>query len=272
MGLLSFFHRKPDAGSAAASTDADSVERARSRARRQLVGATVLVVLGVLGFPLLFDTAPRPLSSDIPIDIPRKEAVPPLAAKPAANPPPAPAPKDDPVVTESAADAGREVASSTAGPQVAAAASPDKPAEQHSEKGVEKKAEKPAEKGADRKPEPASGKPAAAPKPAAADAARARAALEGKPVAVAKADAAGKAADGVTRFVVQVGAYSEAASAREARLRVEKLGFKTYTQAVETPSGKRIRVRIGPYSDRGEADKVAAQIKQSGLNSAVLTL
>ncbi|WP_428424720.1 SPOR domain-containing protein [Methylibium sp.] len=260
MGLLSFFHRKPETGSAAVPTDPDSVELARRRARRRLVGAAVLVVLGVVGFPLLFDTAPRPLSSDIPIDIPRKEAVPPLAAKPAANPPAAaaPAPKDDPVVTENAADAGREVAAPAVESKVAAAAPPDKP--------VEKRVEK----SADRKPEPAAGKAATPLRPA--ESARARAALEGKPVAAAKPEVAGKAVDGATRFVVQVGAYGEADAARAARLRVEKLGFKAYTQVVETPSGKRIRVRIGPYSDRAEADKVASQIKQSGLNSAVLTL
>lgn len=255
MGLLSFFHRKSDTGSSASPTDADSVELARSRARRRLVGATVLVVLGVLGFPLLFDTVPRPLSGDIPIDIPRKDAAAPLIAKPAGPPPAAvTAPKDDPIVTESASEAGREVAASAAVPRVAAAP-------------AEKPAAKPAEKLADKKPEPAASKPAVAP-----DAARARAALEGKPVVAAKPEAADKTADGSTRFVVQVGAYSEADSAREARSRVEKLGYKTYTQVVETPSGKRIRVRIGPYADRGEADKVASKIKQSGLNSAVLTL
>jgi DedD protein len=257
MGLLSFFHRKSDTGSGASPTDADSVELARSRARRRLVGATVLVVLGVLGFPLLFDTVPRPLSGDIPIDIPRKDAAAPLVPKPASPPPAAvAAPKDDPVMTESAAEAGREVAASAAVPRVAIAP-----------------AAKPAEKPADKKPEPAASKPAAAKPAVAPDAARARAALEGKPAVVAtKPEAADKATDGSVRFVVQVGAYSEADLAREARSRVEKLGYKTYTQVVETPSGKRIRVRIGPYADRGEADKVASKIKQSGLNSAVLTL
>ena len=34
-----------------------------------LIGASVLVVLGVVGFPLLFDTQPRPVSVDIAVDI-----------------------------------------------------------------------------------------------------------------------------------------------------------------------------------------------------------
>ena len=42
------------------------------------------------------------------------------------------------------------------------------------------------------------------------------------------------------RFVVQVGAFADAAAARETRSKVEKLGFKTYTQVVDTASGSRI--------------------------------
>jgi DedD protein len=58
----------------------------------------------------------------------------------------------------------------------------------------------------------------------------------------------------------------------EARGKVEKLGLKTYTQAVDTPSGKRVRVRVGPFPTKAEADKVAAKIKADGLPAAVLAL
>ena len=47
------------------------------------------------------------------------------------------------------------------------------------------------------------------------------------------------------RFVVQVGAFSDSAAARETRQKVEKLGLKTYTQVAETSQGNRIRVRVG---------------------------
>ena len=56
------------------------------------------------------------------------------------------------------------------------------------------------------------------------------------------------------------------------RAKVERLGLKTYTQAVETADGKRIRVRVGPFNSRDEADKVAAKVRGGGLSSAVLTL
>lgn len=48
----------------------ESVEVLRRRARHRLMGASVLVVLGVVGFPLVFDTQPRPVSVDIAVDIP----------------------------------------------------------------------------------------------------------------------------------------------------------------------------------------------------------
>jgi DedD protein len=95
--------------------------------------------------------------------------------------------------------------------------------------------------------------------------------LEGK--ASAKADAkaeARSAAEG--RFVVQVGAFAEAAAAREARQRVERLGLKTYTQAVDTAAGHRIRVRVGPFGSRDEADRAAGKLRSAGLPAALLTL
>ena len=50
------------------------------------------------------------------------------------------------------------------------------------------------------------------------------------------------------------------------------LGLKTYTQEVKTPQGTRIRVRLGPYGDRAEAEKVLANVRKAGLGGAVLTL
>lgn len=74
------------------------------------------------------------------------------------------------------------------------------------------------------------------------------------------------------RFVVQVGAFAEADSAREARAKVEKLGLKTYTQVAQTPSGSRIRVRVGPFASRAEADAALARARGAGLAAVVLAL
>ena len=84
----------------------------------------------------------------------------------------------------------------------------------------------------------------------------------------------GKGADPVAglRFVVQVGAFAEAARAKDTRSKLESAGLKTYTQVVETKEGQRTRVRIGPFADKVEADKVVAKIKALGLNASVLSL
>ncbi|RZT98130.1 SPOR domain-containing protein [Rivibacter subsaxonicus] len=250
MGLLSFFKRKPatDQGSA------EDVQRARTRARQRLIGAAVLVALAVIGLPLLLDTAPRPVAADLPIEIPRKEAVPPLVA-PNATAPRAATPAAR--ATASAPSAGADDAAVAK----AAAARAELPPESRE---VAPSPPKPAAKD---EPKPAAkpvvkDEPKAAAKPApSSDGARAASLLAGNEVAA-----------GEGRYVVQVGAFAESAGAREARAKVEKLGLKTYTQVVETKEGKRIRVRVGPYAARADADKAAAQLRASGLGAAVLTL
>ena len=277
MGLLSFFKRGTDmpASPAVAEEPGGDVQRARTRARQRLIGAVVLVAIGVIGFPLVFETQPRPISVDIPIDIPRKEGAPALVM-PAARPvravpepaaPPAsnnasnnastntavaadavPSPRDE-VITETREDAAR---APSAASRPAAEAAASKPALKLPE------AAKPLPKPA---VEP---KTLAAAKPAAdGDGARAKALLEGKPAPAAAES---------SRFVVQVGAFADAGAARDTRAKVERLGLKTYTQVVDTPAGTRIRVRIGPFSTRTEADKALASARGAGLTAAVLAL
>jgi DedD protein len=229
---------------AAASAQPESVESLRRRARHRLIGASVLVLLGVVGFPLLFDTQPRPIAVDIPIEIPDRNKVKPLAA-PArvvaqapvaagagASAPVAQAPAPAPVAVPSAPKAAEPVIVAKAQPQVEAKPEP-KP---------EAKVE---------------AKPTARP----ADGDRAKALLEGKAV---------QASEG--RFVVQVGAFSDTAKAREARMKVERSGIKTLVQVVETKDGPRTRVRVGPFPNRAEAEKAAEKIKGLDLPAAILTL
>ena len=72
-----------------------SVEAMRQRAKHRLIGTVVLVLAGVVGFPMLFDSQPRPVLVDVPIDIPDKTKVKPLASPPAAGPAAAPAARVD---------------------------------------------------------------------------------------------------------------------------------------------------------------------------------
>ncbi|MFO1216971.1 MAG: SPOR domain-containing protein [Burkholderiaceae bacterium] len=288
MGLLSNLKRSSAAGGErTAAAEVDPVQAARARARRRLVGATVLLGVGVIGFPLLFETQPRPVPVDLPIDIPKKEGAPSLPL-----PPP------------------RSASASAATPRVASGVIAERPAEPRREtpatKGVEPA---PAPKGADTAAAPKSAeplpapkvaepapktaeapKPAASPKPPAAaakpadDGQRAKALLEGKPaetqapatkVAEAKPGKANESADkapaSAGRFVVQIAAYADMAPAREMRQRVEKLGLKSFTQSVEIDGATRIRVRVGPFGTRDEAERAAATLKDAGLPAAVLS-
>ena len=214
----------------ASASPAESLEALRRRARQRLMGAAVLVLLAVVGFPLLFDTQPRPISVDIPIDIPDKNKVAPGAVPPAL------------VKVPTEADA--------------------KPAELPPTVGLGPKEEVVAPAAKDGVPAVS---PGAAPAVAAAAAAATVAAAQGKEApAVAKDPAA-------TRYVVQVGAYAEDAKVREVRAKLEKAGLKTYTQQADTKEGKRTRVRMGPYTDKAEAEKALAKAKGLQLQATLLT-
>jgi DedD protein len=244
---------------------ADAVQQARTRARQRLIGAIVLLAIGIIGFPLVFETQPRPIPVDVPIEIPRRDALPPLAMPPpraatmrgageassaaiaiapgasattARTAPPATR-ASDAVITESSADAGRDIG--TAARNVARPASTVEP-----------------RRAASAALAAASTPPASRP----SDGERARALLEGDPAASAEEQ----------RFVVQVGAFADAEAARETRRNVEKLGLKTYTQVAQTSAGNRIRVRVGPFSSRGEAEAALAKAKAAGMNAVLLTL
>lgn len=185
------------------NTPAESVDAMRRRARHRLIGASVLVVLGVVGFPLLFDTQPRPVAVDIAVDIPDRANSKPLVDTS----------KQKPLSAGAGLDAKEEVVPE-AKPEVKAEAKPE-----------------------------------------------------------AKSDAKpSDSKDTGARFVVQVGAFSDEAKVREVRAKVEKEGIKTYTNIAQTKEGARTRVRVGPFTSRDEADKVARKIKQLQLQPQVLTL
>ncbi len=246
----------------AAAAPAESVETMRRRARHRLLGAAVLVLVGVIGFPLLFDTQPRPVSADIPIEIPDRNKAKPLAvpAAPAA-PKPEAAAKPDSDSSRRVASAAGVITERADGSEITApsSAKPEHKPEPKPEPKVEAKPEpKPEAKAESKQP---------APKPAASeDSARARALLEGGSASQAAA------AENGARYVVQVGAFADAAKAREVRQKLEKAGLKTYTNVAKTSDGDRTRVRVGPFATRADADKAAGKVKDLSLPAAVLTL
>ena len=290
--------------SVAATEPPPSVEQVRKQAKRRLIGVAVLVLAAVVVFPLLFDTQPRPVPVDMPIEIPSRKVSKPLQV-------------DAPAVTEvAAAPAVSEPAASTAArpavaepraadtqPQAKAKAEPEeviiestparKPAVAEPKLEAKSSAapaaaanpvskavvatepaeKKPASPVAKPAPEKAVAAPVAAPpvhrKEQDADAARAQALLEGKPAPAATPAATDSTS---TRYIVQVGAFADAAVAQATRDKLERTGLKTYTHVAQLPEGKRTRVRLGPFATKAEADKAASKAKAQGLPAAILTL
>ena len=238
---------------ALSNAPAESVEVIRKRARHRLMGSVVLVLGAVVGLPLLFDSQPRPVAIDTPIVIPDRNQISPLSAT--AGSAKTGAIKEglaqDQVIAAGQTGAAKSAVTNSArlDPHEEVVTK-DSKAEVRLEPKPELKAEA--------KPEPKSENNTDA-----KEAAKAKALLDGK-----EAPNSGDA----VRSVVQVGAYADLAKAKEVRAKLESAGFKTYTQEIDTKDGKRIRVRVGPFATKEEADKTAEKIRKLNLQASVLKL
>ncbi len=101
---------------------------------------------------------------------------------------------------------------------------------------------------------------------AAVEAEKATVALEGKPAA----DAMPAPVRG-GKFAVQVAAPASEKAARDLADKLKSGGFAAFIEKVETSSGARFRVRIGPYASRDDADRVRTRLKASGVSANVVT-
>ncbi|OBV36669.1 SPOR domain-containing protein [Janthinobacterium psychrotolerans] len=273
----------------------------KKRARRRLIGAIALALGVAVGLPMLLDSEPKSPVGDIAIDIPSKEKV-------AAAPVPVPAPVQA-VPAQGAANNGldqseeivdtplpaktRPVPMPTPVPAtVVATAEPVKPAYVEPKPvKVEPKPEPRVEPRHETKPEPkrepkvetrheAKPEPKPEPKPVKVeksndDAARALAILEGKPAARAEAKPAAKTEEKSSggeggKFVVQVAALATQDKVDELQAKLRDAGISSYTQKVSSPGGQRIRVRVGPFGSRDEAEKTRARLQKIGLGGSLV--
>ena len=243
-----------DAASNFSNSPAESVAVLRRRARHRLIGATVLVIIGVVGFPLVFDTQPRPVSVDIAVDIPDRIKTKPMVSASSAT-------KQAPLATDAALSPKEEV--------VASAKKEETPTPAVSQATVATIPVAPPTTTKTAEPvktlESASVKADAKTSDASASSKTSTAALA-MVTPTASAEVEGP------RFVVQIGAFAEDAKVKEVRLKLEKAGFKTYTNIANTKDGPRTRVRVGPFVSKDEAEKMANKIKQLQLQPQVLTL
>lgn len=249
---MTFFKiRKSVDASGAAPQSPQTLEGIRLRAIFRLIGSAVLVVAAIVGFPLVFDSQPRPIAVDVSIDIPDKTKASPLTVS-KSLPVPLPGAIPKPVsIEEKTPDA--EVKSAPPSPAPIVVVQPE------SESKMPAKVDSRSQPKTEQQLE---AKPAAKPAIKQDDGAKVLALLEGK-----ETDSASG-----SRFVVQVGAFADATRAKDARLKLESAGLKTYTQVVETKDGQRTRVRVGPFTDRSEAEKAVVKVKVLGLSASILSL
>ena len=214
----------------------------RRKARRRLIGAIALTLAVVVILPMVLDSEPKPTVQDIDLRIPHPDKagkfVPGIAASEVAEalPPVAAVPASAPGAVAQAGSAKLLAESQPA--------ATDKP-----------KAE------AQGKIQPATGKQQ-----------EAKDAEPKKPEAKepeAKEPEHKKQAkpDSVESYVVQVGAYSNAATAKQELGKLKAWGFKAaYAEKI----GDKMRVRVGPYAERDKAEKVRHLLEKHGLHPVVM--
>lgn len=264
--------RKPAKATVAATAAVDPVLPEKKRARRRLVGAIVLVVAAVIGLPMILDSEPKPLSEDVQIQIPSKEtsAADAPVHRAAINAGPANVPQgaaldqSEEMVDPATMGSGKKIVVPKHVDERVAALT-DKSSPPVVAKVAPKVEPKPKMK-AETKPEPkipvkvaANGESGEA----GADSARARAILAGT-------GGPDKTISKPTHMMVQVAALASKEKVAELRERLKAAGIVSHTQTVSTDSGDKIRVRIGPFASREEADKARAKLTSMGLSGSVV--
>jgi DedD protein len=234
----------------------------RRKARRRLIGAIALTLAVVVVLPMVLDSEPKTTGKDIDLRIPASdkvgEFVPGVATSEVAEalPPPVsaivatqPVPLVAPVVPVVArADGVKPVTAPNNQPPVTN--NPRTEVQGKIQPAVNKQPEVAASKSKDLESKALEPKVSESKKP------------ESK---IPESKILGNS-NSVESYAVQVGAYSNAATAKQELDRLKKWGFsKAYTEKV----GDKIRVRVGPYTERDKVEKVRLLLEKHGLHPVV---
>lgn len=282
----------------------------KKRARRRLVGAIALALTVAIVLPMVLDSEPKPLASDIDIKIPAKdkaaEAAAPAAPAAAASAPaapapqaasPAPAPAVAPTVAPAVApatvpaaaalDKSEEIITDPVKPakpgkseaelklaKAEAEAKAEAKAKLEAEARAEAKAKADAKAEADKlaKAKQEAEAKARQEAKAKADSEHKEAKAEPKPNDDARALAIleGKPAEANQKYVLQVAALATQDKVDELQEKLKEAGIKSFTQKVPTAQGERTRIRVGPFNSKEEAEKVRAKLTKLGLNGSLV--
>ncbi|MDR1996459.1 SPOR domain-containing protein [Azonexus sp.] len=233
--------------------DNDAQLQLEKRARRRLVGAVAFVSVVAMVLPMVMDHEPRQAMQDVEIRIPgqdEKPFAPRFAAEPVERPvpparpaeAPAPAAKPDIQPNTRVLDVVRDKDDGKP-----AAKTPEKPTAKPVEKVPEKPAAKPADKPADKADD---------------EARRAAAILAGQ---TGDASPAGNSGE----YLVLIGAFASEANVQNLKTKLGELGIKVYSEPLDTPQGRKTRVRAGPFAGREAAEKALAKMQKIGVSGVV---
>lgn len=231
--------------------DNDTQLQFKKRARRRLVGAIAFAGFAAVVLPMIMEQEPKQVSQDVEIRIPGQDEKPFAPKFGAAASPAVKAPASQVVEAKPLETAKTPVQPAVPVPKVADV----KPAEKPVEKIPEKTVAKPAEKLAVNAVE----KPVA--KPANTEGQRAVAILAGKSPEPAAASG---------QYVILIGAFTNQANIKNLQGKLSELGIKVYTEPLDSPQGKKTRVRAGPFPSREAGEKALEKMKRIGI-SGVLT-
>lgn len=235
--------------------DTDAQLHIKKRARRRLVGAVAFVSVVAVVLPLVMDHQPRQHVQEVEIRIPgqdEKPFVPKFSAAPAEKS--SESAVDKPVVASSL------VETKPTPPPVARVieTSREKTTDKPIEKPALKSQENPAEKSPDKTVKVE--KPVEKPVQKDLDAKRAAAILAGQAdTPVSKSG----------EYLVLIGAFSNEANVKNLKEKLTQQGVKNFSEPLDTPQGKKIRVRAGPFVNRDAAEKALLKMRAIGVSGVV---
>jgi DedD protein len=213
------------------------------RVKERLIGASILVALVVLVVPELL-SGPKPTAA-------------PGLTLPASAPDPIRNVTVDLTTSKAPANDDAEPASSPAPASAAASAEIVPPAQ-----SAAAPMPAPRSAGTSASALPASG-PRAGAAPSSAPPARPSKAAAAHPVPVESA-ASSPTSVGRGSWSVQLGSFASRANADNLTRQVKRQGFAVFILAGGSGSSVRYRVRVGPFADRGSAERTAAKLKSLG--------
>jgi DedD protein len=70
----------------------------------------------------------------------------------------------------------------------------------------------------------------------------------------------------VAQYAIQIGVFADKANVERLESRIAALGMKSYTDQV----GDKMRIRVGSFQSRAEADKAASRLQDAGIQAKVV--